>query len=226
MYSSDGTTLDIGDAQDSNRLKDLMLKADELQSCRTCKAAGVGNKETTDGIWENETADGSMDNKEKEEDRMLPFALSAKKRRCLLRAERRLFKRHKNLVLELHRRAASYLASTSDIIVMPRMETHGMIRQQQKGKATIRRSTKRELMGWSHCKFVNRLYIKCHDVAQEQKKSVLLIQPEAYTSKTCGRCGRLHNKLGSNKTFKCPVCLYTADRDQNAACNMLIKAIC
>jgi hypothetical protein len=33
---------------------------------------------------------------------------------------------------------------------------------------------------------------------------------EAYTSKTCGKCGKVHAKLGSNKTFKW--CDYVADR--------------
>jgi hypothetical protein len=46
---------------------------------------------------------------------------------------------------------------------------------------------------------------------------------EAYTSKTCGKCGKTHAKLGSNKTFKCPKCDHEADRDISAARNILLR---
>ena len=42
-------------------------------------------------------------------------------------------------------------------------------------------------------------------------------EDESYTSQTCGKCGRLHKKLGGNKVFKCPHkgCGYTVHRDLN-----------
>jgi transposase len=46
---------------------------------------------------------------------------------------------------------------------------------------------------------------------------------EAYTSKTCGRCGSLHDGLGKSKVFKCPSCDFTLDRDVNGARNILIR---
>ncbi len=36
---------------------------------------------------------------------------------------------------------------------------------------------------------------------------------ESYTSKTCPDCGHIHEKLGGEKTFRCPQCGFTADRD-------------
>ncbi len=51
----------------------------------------------------------------------------------------------------------------------------------------------------------------------------VIIVTEEYTSKTCGACFNVHNKLGGNKRFACPVCGYEADRDANAARNILIK---
>ena len=45
---------------------------------------------------------------------------------------------------------------------------------------------------------------------------------EAYTSKTCGLCGRLHHSLGGNHTFRCPhpSCDYCSDRDAHGARNV------
>src|SRR5215217_1767136 len=48
---------------------------------------------------------------------------------------------------------------------------------------------------------------------------------EHYTSKTCGNCGSIHTKLGSNKVFKCPTCDFITDRDINGARNILLRSI-
>ena len=42
-------------------------------------------------------------------------------------------------------------------------------------------------------------------------------------SKTCGNCGRLNHNLGSKKDFVCNHYKYEADRDINAARNILNK---
>lgn len=47
---------------------------------------------------------------------------------------------------------------------------------------------------------------------------------EEYTSKTCGNCGELNEKLGSNKTFECQKCKIVIDRDCNGCRNILLKA--
>jgi putative transposase len=46
---------------------------------------------------------------------------------------------------------------------------------------------------------------------------------ESYTSKTCGKCGEINNKLGSQSIFKCKTCKIEIDRDINAARNICIK---
>ncbi|GAC98732.1 hypothetical protein PHSY_006326 [Pseudozyma hubeiensis SY62] len=62
---------------------------------------------------------------------------------------------------------------------------------------------------------------------KSKRQTVLLVQPEPYTSKTCGQCGNLNDRLGSSRTFACsdPECQYVADRDHNGAYNMAIRAI-
>ncbi len=51
----------------------------------------------------------------------------------------------------------------------------------------------------------------------------VVVVDEAYTSKTCGSCGELNNKLGGNKVFKCNHCGLIADRDLHAARNILLR---
>ncbi|MGC8607881.1 MAG: zinc ribbon domain-containing protein, partial [Vulcanisaeta sp.] len=55
-------------------------------------------------------------------------------------------------------------------------------------------------------------------------KEFRLVTP-AYTSKTCSRCGYVKEDLTLNdRVFKCPRCGWTADRDYNAALNLLKHA--
>ncbi|GAK62926.1 uncharacterized protein PAN0_002d1128 [Moesziomyces antarcticus] len=102
----------------------------------------------------------------------------------------------KNLVKEVHCRTAHFLALSSDVIVMPRMECHNIAYN----------------AGFPH---------------KAGHPTLLLVQPEASTSKTCGACGRLNDRLGLQPDFLCPYqdCAYTTGRDHNGAYNMIIKAI-
>jgi putative transposase len=51
----------------------------------------------------------------------------------------------------------------------------------------------------------------------------VVIVDESYTSKTCTRCGWVHQKLGGNKVFKCQRCALVINRDYNGARNVLLK---
>ncbi|CDS01208.1 hypothetical protein [Sporisorium scitamineum] len=111
---------------------------------------------------------------------------------------------------------------------MPRMEVRQMIRH-RRGQS-LARSTRQKLLGWGHIAFLNRLAVKCFDVSVNERynkarPTVLLVQPEAYTSKTCGTCGELNHSLGSSCRFNCANCCYIADHDYNGAYSMLLKAI-
>ena len=59
-----------------------------------------------------------------------------------------------------------------------------------------------------------------------QNTNVLVVLcNESDTSKTCPKCGHIHDKLGGNKKFRCPSCGYTAHRDWNGARNIMIRAL-
>ncbi|CAG8798034.1 35873_t:CDS:2, partial [Racocetra persica] len=118
-----------------------------------------------------------------------------KKRYKLKRAARRIRKKIRNLI----------------------DETQRMVKRANR---RIRSKTARAMLGWSHYRLKQRLINK----TREYPWCKVIICDEHYTSKTCGNCGYLHNKLGSNKTFKCPQCqIEMEDRDINAARNILLR---
>jgi len=53
---------------------------------------------------------------------------------------------------------------------------------------------------------------------------VVAVEP-AYTSQDCSNCGEKVVKTLSVRTHKCRRCRYTADRDENAAINILKSAL-
>jgi putative transposase len=59
--------------------------------------------------------------------------------------------------------------------------------------------------------------------AREYPWCQVVIVSEAYTSKTCRRCGVIHHKLCGNKVFNCPSCRLSCDRDKHAARNILLR---
>jgi putative transposase len=55
-------------------------------------------------------------------------------------------------------------------------------------------------------------------------RTTIAVAPQ-YTSQDCSNCGQRVQKTLSTRTHKCPHCGYTADRDENAAINILKKGI-
>jgi len=68
--------------------------------------------------------------------------------------------------------------------------------------------------GWS--KFVDILKYK----VQTKGKTLVQINPK-YTSQKCSECGEIVKKSLSTRTHRCPFCGYVANRDENAAKNIL-----
>ncbi len=123
----------------------------------------------------------------------------------------------KNLVAELHNKAANYLVSKYKLIFLPTFETQQMVKKGQRKLAT---KTARAMVTLSHYRFQQTLK------HQASKYGCVVVDvTEEYTSKTCSKCGHIHSKLGGLKTFKCPECGHTLDRDLNGAFNILLKAL-
>ncbi|MEG4917235.1 transposase [Microcoleus sp. B7-D4] len=123
----------------------------------------------------------------------------------------------KNLVNELHKKAAKHLTVKYKLILLPTFETQQMVK---KGKRRLATKTARAMVTLSHYRFKQMLK---HQAAKHG--GFVVDVTEEYTSKTCSKCGHIHTKLNGSKIFKCPECGHTLDRDFNGACNILLKAL-
>ncbi len=138
-------------------------------------------------------------------------------RYCLRKSAAKIRVKVKNLVNELHKKAAKYLVTKYRLIFLPTFETQQMIK---KGKRKLATKTARAMVTLSHYRFQQMLK------HQAVKYGSLVVDvTEEYTSKTCSKCGHIHAKLGGSKKFKCPECGHTLDRDLNGAFNILLKAL-
>ncbi|WP_233787316.1 transposase [Dulcicalothrix desertica] len=89
-----------------------------------------------------------------------------------------------------------------------------------KKKRKIASRVSRNMLTWSHYRFKQTL--KFHAL---KRGCVVHDVTEEYTSKTCSKCGHVHEKLGANKKFKCPHCGHSLPRDWNGAINIFIKSL-
>jgi len=118
---------------------------------------------------------------------------------------------------ELHRQTVSYLVRHYKVVFIPTFETSSMV---VRAKRRINTKSIRSMLTWSHYRFKQLL------IALAKRSGVLVVETnEAYTSKTCGKCGHVHARLGGNKIFKCPECGYIAGRDANGAFGIMLKAL-
>ena len=131
-------------------------------------------------------------------------------------AMRRNQLRLRNLVDELHKKCAIKLCSKYRRILLPSFETSQMV---LKGRRKLSSKSARCMLSWSHYRFRQRLLMK----SREYPWCQVSIVDEAYTSKTCGKCGKLNTKLGGSKDFLCNSCNFHADRDANGARNILLR---
>lgn len=141
-----------------------------------------------------------------------------RRRRSLKKAWFRLIERIGNLVKEVHSKLAKWLCEEYTVILLPKFETSRMIRRLERKLHT---NTARSMVTWRHYQFRELLKAKARLYSD-----VRVIEcSEAYTSKTCGKCGTINPKLGGSKTFRCinASCGLEADRDHHAARNILLR---
>lgn len=151
------------------------------------------------------------------------------RRRRTRRVAARLRERGRNLADELHRKLARWLFGNHGTVLLPDFRVRGMAAREgrcldadgRKKRATqrrINRTTTGRMYGLSHFRFRQFATHKAKEMGCR-----LIICDEAFTSKTCGRCGRENKQLGASKEFRCAACGYAVDRDHNAARNILLR---
>ena len=128
-----------------------------------------------------------------------------------------LWKKTKNIRHHMHYTLSNFLLDNFQKILLPTFKTGEMV---QKDVRPFGRKTARDMLTWSHYEFQQRLIWKA--TRRGRDRDVYLVD-ESYTSKTCGVCGKINNKLGGSKTFHCGKCNLTIDQDMHAARNILIK---
>jgi putative transposase len=139
--------------------------------------------------------------------------LSSRKRITRLRAAAaKINKKITNKVKDLHYKAAKFLSDYKTVI-LPTFKV-------SKLAAGLPAKVNRKLYALSHFSFKLRLVNKTSEY-----RNKIIICNEAYTSKTCTKCGVINEKLGSSKVFQCISCHISRDRDYNGARNIFLRVL-
>ena len=142
-------------------------------------------------------------------------AQSAQKRR-MRKAASRLRLQIKNLIDELHHKAARFLVDNFDVILLPTFDTSQMT---LKSRRKIRSKTVRNMLSFAHYRF--KMFLK--HKAFETGKLVLDVC-EAYTSKTVSWTGEIL-KIGGSKQIRSRIDGQVMDRDINGARGIFLRAL-
>ena len=141
---------------------------------------------------------------------------SAKRRQRMKKAAARLRWRIRDLIDELHRKSAVFLATRFETILLPTFETSRMT---SKASRRIRSKTVRSMLTFAFYRFRQCL----ESVAERYGARVLLVD-ESYTSKTCSYCGHVQ-EIGGRKRFRCKNCQVDVDRDFNGARGIYLSCV-
>ena len=129
----------------------------------------------------------------------------------LLKGLRKYHKKISDKIKDMHFKAAHELVHTYDNIYIGKFNTKSIL---SKNNITISSATKRIISTTSPYLFRMRLTYMGYKYG-----SKVIPVNEYLTTKTCSNCG-IKNELGAKKVHKCK-CGMTADRDENAAKNIL-----
>ncbi|NBP00488.1 MAG: transposase [Proteobacteria bacterium] len=135
------------------------------------------------------------------------------KRYKLQKAMKRILKRVRNRIDDIHRKCIKWLLDNHGLILIPVFGVKKMA-----SSKCLQKGTRRALYAWSHFLFRQRLL----DKAKSYQKARVLVVDESYTSRTCTRCGCVNSKY-SSKSFLCAKCGLDLDRDINGSRNVLLK---
>jgi putative transposase len=111
-----------------------------------------------------------------------------------------------NVVKDVHYKLGHFLCRKYNKIIYPDFNPATFV-------SKVNRVVARRTQFWSFGKLKSRL----DEVIQKYSDVTCYHGSEAYTSITCGRCGRQDKKLGDAEEFNCKQCGIQVDRDVHAA---------
>jgi putative transposase len=109
------------------------------------------------------------------------------------------------------RKTANALVSSHDLIAYEHLQIRNLVKNHKLAKS-IHDAAWGQFLGWV------KAYGIMHDVP------IIAVAPQ-YTSQDCSGCGERVKKTLSTRTHVCPSCGLVMDRDENAARNILAKAL-
>ncbi len=109
------------------------------------------------------------------------------------------------------RKTANALVTSHDLIAYEHLQIRNMVKNHKLAKS-IHDAAWGQFLGWV------KSYGIMHDVP------IIAVAPH-YTSQDCSGCGERVKKTLSTRTHVCPSCGLVMDRDENAAANILAKAL-
>lgn len=127
----------------------------------------------------------------------------------------RLRHRLKCMIDDFHWKTAKFLCENYDDIHLPSFDVSRMLKK--KPIRCLNSKAARMMCNWSHYRFSQVLKYRAMTTG-----SRVWMANEAYTSKTCCRCGHLKPKSSSKMSF-CPACSLSIDRDINGAINICLR---
>ena len=109
------------------------------------------------------------------------------------------------------RKTANALVSSHDLIAYEQLQIRNLVKNRKLAKS-IHDAAWGQFLSWV------KAYGIMHDVP------IIAVAPQ-YTSQDCSSCGERVKKTLSTRTHVCPSCGLVMDRDENAARNILAKAL-
>ena len=131
--------------------------------------------------------------------------------------EKRINRKIKYLVDDLHWKTISYLVKNYKNILLGDMSAKSIVRKNQ---SILSKLQKVACLRTKYYQFQQRLGYKCLLFKVNYK-----LVNECYTSKTCSNCCNFNKNLKGEKVFICPKCDLTIDRDINACRNIYLKTL-
>ena len=139
---------------------------------------------------------------------------SRKRNRNYKKAIDRHHRKIDHYVDELHNKTTIYLCRNYKRV----MVTDFSSKKVNSKSGNLNKKSKRILGKLSHYRFRGKLQNKCEEYGTQY-----LEVNEAYTSKTCCKCGTIKKDLAGKRIYECDQCGFKCDRDVHGSINIFLK---